>query len=422
MAKPCLRRDIQLIPTVMDGKQMVVIMDPLNLTHNSVALDQGILPLLRILDGSNDFRDIQTILMRQRGGTLVPLSEIEAFINKLDEHLLLESNHFNERIAALYEEFNSRPDRPPSHAGKCYDPDPKMLSLFIDSREKGLSGDIPDYCETTITGLVAPHIDIAVAADTYVDLYRRLRGKAYDLVIIFGINHQWQDSLYSLSEKNYVTPFGTLETDRDFIGRLKKKLPRGTLATDDFGHRHEHSVEFQTIFLHHYFYPSPPRIVPILCGGIHEFIINGENIFDDERFRAMGDVLENLIDENGRRVLLVAAVDLSHIGLKFGHRTPAASMLSATRANDRKIIDALEAGTPEAIFDNAVEHQDHYQVCGLPSLLIVSYLLRGCRGTLLAHETYDEQATQSAVTYASMIFTGAKNDASRRHSEPEQEF
>jgi len=402
---PLLRRDIQLIPTTIDGKQVVMIMDPLNLAESGVAMDRGILPLLQMLDGNHDARDIQIILMRRQGGTLIPLSEIEAFIHKLDAIFLLESDHFRERATAVYEEFKRQPYRTLSHAGQCYETDPDGLSRFIDNMENELSPDIPDYSDTTITGLLAPHIDISVAGKTYIDLYRRLRGKMYDLVIILGINHQWQDGLYSVSEKNFITPFGMLETDRDFITELNKRVPAGTLATNDFGHRREHSIEFQTVFLHYYLRSSPPPIIPILCGGIHEFIFQKKSIFDDERFRAMGEALRSLIDKRRKHVLFIAGVDLSHIGLKFGHRTPAASMLQAARANDQKIIVALEAGKPELIFHNAVENQDHFQVCGLPSILIFSSVLNDHSGMLLAHNTYDEQATQSAVTYASMIFT-----------------
>lgn len=405
MTNPLLRRDIQLIPTVIDGKQVVMIMDPLNLTENGVALDRGVIPLLQMLDGNHTFRDIQMVLMRRSGGTLIPLSEIEAFIHQLDDIFLLESDRLHEHVTALYEEFNRQPSRAPSHAGKSYDMDPDKFSRFIENTEQELLQNIPDYSEKTITGLLAPHIDISVAAKTYVDLYRRLREKTYDLVIIFGINHQWQDGLYSISPKNFITPFGILQTDGDFITELNQRVPEGTLATNDFGHRTEHSIEFQTVFLHYYLRSSPPLIIPILCGGIHEFIFQKKNIFADERFLAMGEALTNLIDEGGRNVLLVAGVDFSHIGLKFGHQMPAPSMLPPARANDQKIINALEAGNPETIFDNAVENQDHFHVCGLPSILICSHLLKNHSGTLLAHETYDEQATKSAVTYASMIFT-----------------
>lgn len=405
MNNPLMRRDIQLIPTVIDGKQMVMIMDPLNLTENGVALDRGVLPLLQLLNGNHDLRDIQMTLMRHHGGTLIPLPEIEAFINQLDEIFLLESDRLRERVTALYEEFNRQPNRLPSHAGKSYDTDPDVLSRFIEDTEKKLSRHVPDYSDTTISGLLAPHIDISVAGTTYVDLYRRLKGKVYDLVIIFGINHQGQDGLYSVSEKNFITPFGMLETDRDCIEKLKKRVPTGTLATNDFGHRMEHSIEFQTVFLHYYLRSSPPPIIPILCGGVHEFIFQKQNIFADKRFLAMGEALEHLIEDGHRSVLFVAGVDFSHIGLKFGHQTPAASMILPARANDQKIIAALEAGKPETIFDTAVENQDHFQVCGLPSILIFSHLLKDHTGMLLDHETYDEQATKSAVTYASMIFT-----------------
>jgi len=53
-------------------------------------------------------------------------------------------------------------------------------------------------------------------------------------------------------------------------------------------------------------------------------------------------------------------------------------------------------------------------VCGLPSILIFSRLMQGRTGSLLSYDAYDETATQSAVTYASMLFTDAQADT--RHA------
>jgi AmmeMemoRadiSam system protein B len=404
MKRPLLRRDIQLISTVLEERQVILFMDPLRLVQNSFAVDISLLPLLKALNGQNDLRDIQMRMMRQHGGRLVSLSEVQTFIEQLDSIFLLDSDLFHEKVESVYGEFSRLENRPPSHAGSAYEDDPVKLSRFIDTIEQTLPRDDSDYTHQHITGAVAPHIDIMVGGTTYIDLYRHVKGKKYKLVIILGIDHQWNDGLYSVSEKNFITPFGTIKTDRDFISQLKKRVPQGTLSSNDFGHRIEHSIEFQTIFLHYYL-EEPFSIVPILCGGIHEFIYQGNNIFSDERFTGMTDVLSELLQMGGNDALIVSGVDFSHIGFKFGHQMTAESLLSQARSFDRTIISHLLQGQPDKIFESAVETRDRFNVCGLPSIMTFSRLLQGSTGKLLAHETYDEPATQSAVTYASMIFT-----------------
>jgi len=404
MRHPRLRQDIQLVPTTVEGQRMIMFIDPLRLADNSFALDIQLLPILRLLTGTNDLRDIQMELMRQQSGRLIPLAEIAEFVEKLDEIYLLDNDHFRQKVNLLYETFNRQVDRDPAHAGKCYPQDSDRFSHFIEEVETNLPPWPLDFRAEDIAGMLAPHIDIMIAKHTYINLYRHLRGHQYDLVIIFGINHEWQDGLYSITEKNFITPFGKLETDREFITELRGRVPKGTLATNDYGHRTEHSIEFQTIFLH-YYVENPIRIVPILCGGLHDFIHRRQNVFADERFMAMCAAITDLTQKSGKKTLMIAGVDFSHVGLKFGHRMPAETLIDMARTNDTRIISHLSAGKPEKIFEGAIVNQDQFQVCGLPSILIVSKLLQDCTATLLSHETYDEKATRSAVTYASMILT-----------------
>jgi AmmeMemoRadiSam system protein B len=399
--KPRLRSDLQLITTTVEGREVLAFIDPLQMTEKALTMARSMLPLLQLLDGSNDLRDLQLEIMRSRGGGLVSLSEIEAFITRLDEFFLLESDTFRERMRSLYEEFERGEDRFPYHAGNSYDADPTQLGRFIEDElpRKG-----PDFTCRSIAGMLAPHIDIKVAKASYVDLYRHLKGRKYDIAVILGVNHQWQDGLYSITEKNYVTPFGTLRAARDVIFDLKERVPAGTLTTNDFGHKMEHSIEFQTLFLS-YFLEDPVPIVPILCGSIHEFIMAGRNIFEDERFQGMVGALEDIVEKRGGSVLIVSGVDFSHVGLKFDDGIPANELLPDARDNDEKILSALCAGEPEKIFENALETKNRFNVCGLPAMLVFSTLLKGSQAEILSHETYDEEATRSAVTYASMIFT-----------------
>jgi len=412
MDTPILRRDIQMIPAQSQGRRMIAFLDPYRLTEGTIALDMRLLPILKLLDGTHTLQDIQTALMRQQGGTMVPLSEVESFLDGLDRAFLLQSPHYDEGMKALQEAFNRLDRRYPVHAGKAYESDPDRLRHDIEDAEGDLPPDDRIGAGDCITGIVAPHIDIAVARHTYVNVYRTLRERHFDLVIIFGINHQVQQGLYSLSEKDYVTPFGTIPTDRAFIARLREGLPEGTLAPDDFGHKMEHSIEFQTIFLHHYLGESL-TIVPILCGAIHEFLSDGKNICNDRRFRAMVERINMLIGERAGDVLLVSGVDFSHVGPKFGHHAPAAAILSQAMSSDRTMLSHIGRGSAEDLFEHALTTQDRYNVCGLPALLICSRLLRGDRGTLLSYDSYDEAATDSAVTYASMVFSRTESRDSK---------
>jgi AmmeMemoRadiSam system protein B len=403
MKKPQLRRDIQPVPVIVEGRQMITFIDPLQLSSGSPAVEKGSIAILRMLDGTRDLRDIQMEMMRMSGGGLVSLATIDSFINQLDQAYLLESERFIERKRLLVEEFESSIIRQPCLAGKSYDDDPSRLGSLIEDTENNLTPLSRGVHEKDIAGLLAPHIDITLALDVYVDVYRRLRSKSYDLVIVLGINHKGSEGLFCVSDKTYITPFGNVSSDRDFVAQIRKRVAADALIKGDFDHKTEHSIEFQTVFLKH-FLEGEFKIVPILCGGIYEFITAGRSPFEDDRFTSMVQVLTELIDECRGRVLLVSGVDFSHIGPKFGHNMPAANLLARAHENDESIIACLKNSQPEKIFEHTLKTLDQYNVCGLSSMLVFSSLVKGCSAQLLAYRTYDEQATRSAVSYASMVF------------------
>ena len=187
-SNPILRRDIQAVPVTIEGRQMITFIDPLKLARTGFALDRSAVPLLSMMDGRHDLRDIQMGLMRMAGGSIVPLTDVEALIKQFDHAFLLESDAFRLRKTAVMEEFAKKTLREPQLAGKSYQADPDRLRSYIASIESGLPP-LPGNHETEIVGIMAPHIEISAAEQAYVDAYRRLRGSSYDLVIILGINH-----------------------------------------------------------------------------------------------------------------------------------------------------------------------------------------------------------------------------------------
>jgi MEMO1 family protein len=403
MKHPRLRRDIQPVPFTSGARHLISFNDPLRLARPGIAIDRRAIPFLKLLDGTRGLDDIQAELARTSGGSLIPLSEIEEFIRLLDDSRLLESDGFITLQQAVRDEFEHAATRDHCLAGKSYPESPEALAAGFEEAEGRILPPDTGAASNLIRGILAPHIDISVALDAYVSAYRLLKGREYDRVIILGINHNASEGLWCVSDKSYATPYGPLRGDREFVAGLKRRLPQGSLAPNDFDHKHEHSVEFQTVFIRHYL-GDGPRIVPILCGGIHEFILSGSSPLEDERFLAMKEALQALTREHGGRTLLVSGVDFSHIGPKFGHDRPAELLMDLARSYDRQIIQALQACDPEGLFSHAARSRDYCNVCGLSSMILFSWLLGPCGARLLDQGTYDEQATRSAVTYASMVF------------------
>ena len=119
----------------------------------------------------------------------------------------------------------------------------------------------------------------------------------------------------------------------------------------------------------------------------------------------MVQALKSLLQERKGNALLVAGVDLSHIGRKFGDQLPSDAILPQATANDKSVLSFLAQGDVENVFQNAIENEDRFRICGLPAILIFASLLAESRSDILHFDTYHERETQSAVNYASMIYT-----------------
>lgn len=405
MEHPRLRRDIQLISTVYRGRRVIVFSDPLRLAGDDIALDMALYRFLEKLDGRHSRQDLLASLAGTGFPGTLTLGDVDSLLSHLDRHCLLDSDGFRERKRDLREAFERGGDRLPVFAGRAYSSDPEELAAALEALENDLPALREDETALPITGLVAPHIDTTVAGNLYVDLYRRLRGRRYDRVIVLGINHQEQDGLYSVCDKGFLTPFGRIPPDSEFIRELRGRLPAGALASDDFGHKMEHSIELQTPFLQQYLRRSF-RIVPILCGSLHRIMGEGGTL-DDRRFTETVRVLEGMIADRGEGTLVVAAVDFAHLGLKFGHGVPASTILPAALENDRHILSLIQQGEAVELFRHACETGDRYNVCGLPAILVFARIMREGRGRLLDHRVCREEATESAVTYAAMVFEQA---------------
>ncbi|MBW2029786.1 MAG: AmmeMemoRadiSam system protein B [Deltaproteobacteria bacterium] len=399
---PSARKDLEFTPFQHEGRQLVLIRDHLGLVKEGYALEMPLYQVMAMLDGRVSLRDLQMELMRQKGGVLVDSREIQAVIEHLDESYLLDSERFREARDRIVRQFVSLKVRPCSHCGTAYPDGPVSLGNLLDEILNSKSPEsVP---EGTVVALISPHIDLAVGASVYSMAYQATRGVSPSRVVVLGVGHHLSGDLFSLTKKDFETPLGLVRTDRVSVERLME-AGRGVISGDDFPHRSEHSIEFQLIFLQHVLGNKDFALVPILCGFARSSLPEyGRAPYLEKAggfLRALGEILS----DQGEETLVVAGVDFSHIGPKFGHDRPAEHLRSQAEAHDRTLLESLSARDPDGFWDESGRVEDGFNVCGFSALACLLEVLPPAKGHLLGYETWCEGPTRSAVSFAAMAFT-----------------
>jgi hypothetical protein len=398
---PRMRMDLEIIPTSHRGEKALLVRDFLGLIRDPVILQGEVLSLVGLLDGKRSIRDIQVELIRRKRGVLVDFEFIEKFIQELDAAYLLQSRRYLEEKERILSEYSRREVREPSHAGVSYPAHPADLKLYLDSILETAKGGEEDGALDHIRGLIAPHIDLEVGRRVYGRAYRAITGLNPRRVFLLGTGHSLDDGFYSLTEKDFETPLGRVKTDREAV-RALKKVGGPAVSLYDISHRREHSLEFQLIFLQHLF-GSSFSLVPILCGS---FTPELERVSRPSQIAGVDGFLKTLKalwKKDQPYSLIVAGVDFSHIGPKFGHRERASSLLLAAKKHDQSLIEAVCGGDIQTLWAESRKVGDRYNVCGFPALASLLEILPGVRGRCLDYEFWKEEPTQSAVSFAAVV-------------------
>jgi len=381
---------------------LILIRDSLGLVEEGKAVPPALYQLLAQLDGTMTVRDIQALLMRERGGILVGQEEVEQLLSDLDEAFLLDSKGFEQARARIVEAFARLPVRSCALCGRSYPDEAEALKEKLDEilSSRPARGNAGNH----VRALVAPHIDLNVGAGVYAAAYRTLEGATPSRVVVLGVGHHMTDGLFCLTEKDFETPFGTIQNDKASIKKLRDSgLP--VISPDDFVHRSEHSIEFQTIFLQHVLTGRPFTIVPILCGGLRPLLPRFHRNGYVEAAAGFLGALTEIIDDGKGETLVVAGVDLSHTGPKFGHRETGRQLQPESESHDRALLKALSSGDPDAFWEERIGEGDRFNVCGFSVLACLMEVLKAVRGRVLDYQVWHEDPTRSAVSFSAVVFT-----------------
>ncbi|MBM3284635.1 MAG: AmmeMemoRadiSam system protein B [Candidatus Aminicenantes bacterium] len=398
---PRIRTDLEIIPTSYQGQRALLVRDSLGLIRNPVLLQGDALSLVSLIDGKRTARDIQVELVRVKKGMLVDLSQVERMVAELDAAFLLQSHFYHREKERLVSEYARLEVREPSHAGLSYPADPEELRRYLGSILESSGGEEESSARGQVCALVAPHIDLETGKRVYAKAYRAIRERRCRRVFLLGTGHSQDDGFFCLTEKHFQTPLGLVKTDREVVQKLKKAGGPAVGRSDIF-HRREHSLEFQVLFLQHLFGDSFV-IVPILCGSFAAELGRVSRPSGIKNVAPFVRALRQCWDEAREGSFFVAGVDFSHVGPKFGHRERAASLILEARHHDRKLLEALTRGDAKAFWAESWKARDKYNICGFSSLALLLDVFPGARGRVLDYEFWQEEATQSAVSFAAAV-------------------
>lgn len=185
-------------------------------------------------------------------------------------------------------------------------------------------------------GLLVPHAGYQYSGLLAAKAYKTLKGREYDLVIIFGPPHRvYRREPTFDSVQIYETPLGELEVDLSFINELISESPLFSISRQP--HIQEHSVEVQLPFLQYALKPGF-KIAPAVVGDL--------NLDELEK---IADVLSRKLKY--RKALIIASSDLSHY-----------YPYDQAREMDLLALDAILKFEPELLYKRLISND--IEMCG----------------------------------------------------------
>ena len=414
MDKPIIRA-VEAFPMEQQDQTMICLRDPSGFAPEPIVLGMGAYFLITMFDGTNSVLDLQAAFTR-RFGEIIGSEKIRELIEALDRAYFLESPAFARRVRLVREDFDRSPVREAALAGLCYEKDPVRLRSEIEAfferpnapGRAALTLSAHAQHSEPLTGLIAPHIDPRRGAAAYAWAYHELRRhERPELIVVLGTSHYGAGpELFSATRKNYATPLGEVRTDGEFVERLAARY-RGTeggdLFADELLHRNEHSIEFQALFLAWALGLEGYRIAPILVSSFHQMVGAKERPAANRRVAKFLDALRDELAAEQRRVLILAGVDFSHVGRKFGDAFGLEDGVSErVRREDLALIETIKAGDPGGFFADIAGDRDRRKICGLAPMYTQLELLSGHPARLLHYDIALEPQTDSLVSFASL--------------------
>lgn len=367
---PPLRQDLELTEAVHEGEPIVILTDMLGLSDESFVISPAVLMVAALFDGTRDAAAVHAELVKNQ----IPLKEedVRTVARELKEAGLLETDEAQERRRRLFEEFRAGSVRK-FHSKLRGLPESALdLGVLLSRFYKHEDGPGAPYEGEPLgpppLGIVAPHIDFFRGGPHYAWAYNELaKRQPPDVIVSLGVAHISPRSPWVMTRKAYQTPYGPMEVDESLYEEIGKALWYDPLE-EEWVHAKEHSLEFQALWLKHIWMKNTPKWVPILCSAFENFTEAGAPSSVpsiEEAINKIGGILAER-KKRGQKVLVLAGVDLAHIGRKFGDDLDITDEVKTkVEALDRKSLEDALKLEADPFFLAGAGQNAWRKICGL---------------------------------------------------------
>jgi AmmeMemoRadiSam system protein B len=356
---------------------------------------------LSCFDGQQTRLDLRAALVEATGELQVGDLE-DQLIDILTQSGFLEEETFEALKEAREREFAEAPVREPSHAGSAYPDDPTELRGVMDGWMGSGHSETP---ANHLIGIAAPHVSPQGGYESYRAAYGLLGPQYRDRTfVVLGTSHYGAPERFGLTRKPYVTPWGASRTNTDLVDELTRHAP-DSIATEDYCHAVEHSIEFQVLFLQSIFGPDI-SILPILCGSYAHSIYRGGKPEQDENVKRFLGALGEIAAREDGKLLWVLGIDMAHMGRRYGDGFTALASeneMLAVGGRDRLRMERVAAGDAEGFWDLVQENHDDLKWCGSSPVYTFLKVAPNARGSIERYEQWNIDP-QSVVSFAGMSF------------------
>jgi MEMO1 family protein len=392
------------------GRRGLLLRDPSDRELAPLFISGDEIEALALLDGRRTVKDLASALLL-RGGTMTE-SRLRDLLLRVDAAGYLDGPRAEHRLDQRKASFLAQSLRPAVHVG-AYADMPELAELlaagYLHADGPGsLPAARPPHA-TPLRAAIAPHVDLHRGAPTYSWAYKSLaEARPADLYIVLGTCHTPVVGHFAATTKAYETPLGAVAADAAFLNRLAGHFGRDLYA-GEFSHAAEHAIEFQAVYLRSLGLAGDrgAPIVPILCDSLHSMVPTGRSPREVAIVSDFLGAMQRAVAEDGRRVTFIAAVDLAHVGLRFGDRwrTDRERQASVERG-DREMLDLVLEPDAEAYYEQVMRDRDARRICGLTPMYLLAALMQAerRRGQLLRYTQWVDADLSSSVSFASAVF------------------
>ena len=303
LLRPHLRQFQPLPVQSPEGKQLVLLRDPLNLVPKPLVMVPEALRVMAQFQGQRTVHEIAEQFS-------IPLEKVEELVSILDSHALLWGPVFTEKEQELKASIAASGRMPRGAAFMLGEEEAKVREQL----EAWLAETEDPELESPPLALVVPHLDYHRGWPLYAAGYKCLEGmSAPDRVVVLGTNHFGIGDGCVATEWSWESPLGDVRVDEALVEAMRSRLGKGFYA-DQLDHIPEHSVQLHLPWIKYVFGDVPVFGVLVPDPNLPMVEDDGQRTAGTEFISALREALAEL----GGTTFFIASSDLSHVGPQFG--------------------------------------------------------------------------------------------------------